>query len=174
MLRKPRAANTQATLLPAGEAVSSVGKGELSTCSMVKEPRAIAAPMITKSRRAVACNLLRGEISGIFPPEKTVCHAERSEASAFISLKTNKCRFLAALGMTGLVIFSHLPAPWAAGCRPSTDGLNCSTKTRLTKLGRSSRGTLQLVRQFQQGCHTIPVPCRSGLLQDAVQKRREL
>jgi hypothetical protein len=30
------------------------------------------------------------------------CHAERSEASAFIPLKTDKCRFLAPLGMTGL------------------------------------------------------------------------
>ena len=28
-----------------------------------------------------------------------------SEASAFISLRTDRCRFLAALGMTGLVDF---------------------------------------------------------------------
>jgi len=32
-----------------------------------------------------------------------VCHAERSEESAFISLNSNKCRFLASLGMTGRV-----------------------------------------------------------------------
>ena len=37
--------------------------------------------------------------------EKIGCHAERSEASAFISLRTDRCRFLAALGMTGLVDF---------------------------------------------------------------------
>jgi len=34
--------------------------------------------------------------------KKSRCHAERSEASAFMSLKTSKCRFLASLGMTGL------------------------------------------------------------------------
>jgi hypothetical protein len=34
---------------------------------------------------------------------KKVTRSERSEISAFISLRTGKCRFLAALGMTGLV-----------------------------------------------------------------------
>jgi hypothetical protein len=33
------------------------------------------------------------------------CHAERSEASAFIFLKTNNCRFFAALRMTGIADF---------------------------------------------------------------------
>jgi hypothetical protein len=33
--------------------------------------------------------------------KKSCCHAERSEASAFIRSKTKKCRFLATLGMTG-------------------------------------------------------------------------
>jgi hypothetical protein len=37
--------------------------------------------------------------------EKIGCHAERSEASAFIFLKTNDCRFFAALRMTGVVDF---------------------------------------------------------------------
>jgi len=43
--------------------------------------------------------------------EKTIpnCHAERSEASAFIRLKTEKCRFLAALGMTRFTwVFKNL------------------------------------------------------------------
>jgi len=40
--------------------------------------------------------------------EEIGCHAERSEASAFISLKTNKCRFLASLGMTRTGDFSQL------------------------------------------------------------------
>jgi hypothetical protein len=34
--------------------------------------------------------------------EKIVGHSERSEESAFIFLKTNKCRFFASLRMTGL------------------------------------------------------------------------
>ena len=33
------------------------------------------------------------------------CHAERSEASAFIFFKTNNCRFFAALRMTGIADF---------------------------------------------------------------------
>jgi hypothetical protein len=33
------------------------------------------------------------------------CHAERSEASAFIFLITNNCRFFAALRMTGIADF---------------------------------------------------------------------
>jgi hypothetical protein len=37
--------------------------------------------------------------------EKMGWHAERSEASAFIFLKTNNCRFFAALRMTGIVDF---------------------------------------------------------------------
>jgi signal transduction histidine kinase/predicted RNA-binding protein with RPS1 domain/DNA-binding response OmpR family regulator len=37
--------------------------------------------------------------------KKSCCHAERSEASAFIPLKKKKCRFLATLGMTGPVDF---------------------------------------------------------------------
>jgi hypothetical protein len=39
------------------------------------------------------------------------CHAERSEASAFISLKTNNCRFFAALRMTGIVDFFTASPP---------------------------------------------------------------
>ena len=42
--------------------------------------------------------------------EKIACHAERSEASAFISWKTNNCRFLAPLGMTRLGDF-FTPSP---------------------------------------------------------------
>jgi hypothetical protein len=38
-----------------------------------------------------------------------------SEASAFVSLKTNKIRFLAALGMTGLVDFFTPSLPWGEG-----------------------------------------------------------
>jgi hypothetical protein len=43
------------------------------------------------------------------------CHAERSEASAFIFLKTNNCRFFAALRMTGIVDFFTAPLPWGEG-----------------------------------------------------------
>jgi hypothetical protein len=39
------------------------------------------------------------------------CHAERSEASAFIFLKTNNCRFFAALRMTGIVDFFTASLP---------------------------------------------------------------
>ena len=44
--------------------------------------------------------------------EKISRHAEPSEASAFVSSKTNQCRRLAALGMTGPMIFSHFPGAW--------------------------------------------------------------
>jgi hypothetical protein len=37
--------------------------------------------------------------------EKMRCHAERSEAPAFIFLKTNNCRFFASLRMTGWIDF---------------------------------------------------------------------
>jgi hypothetical protein len=43
--------------------------------------------------------------------EKIGCHAERSEASAFIFLKTNNCRFFAALRMTGIVNFFTASKP---------------------------------------------------------------
>ena len=46
--------------------------------------------------------------------KKSPCHAERSEASAFISLKTHKCRFLAPLGMTGLGDFFTPSRAWVA------------------------------------------------------------
>jgi hypothetical protein len=36
---------------------------------------------------------------------KKVTDSERSEASAFIFLKTNNCRFFAALRMTGIADF---------------------------------------------------------------------
>jgi hypothetical protein len=40
------------------------------------------------------------------------CHAERSEASAFIFLKTNNCRFFAALRMTGIADFFTPSGGW--------------------------------------------------------------
>jgi hypothetical protein len=51
--------------------------------------------------------------------EKIGCHAERSEASAFIPLKTKKCRFLATLGMTGPVDFFTPSQPWVVSAAPS-------------------------------------------------------
>jgi hypothetical protein len=45
------------------------------------------------------------------------CHAERSEASAFVLLKTNNSRFFAALRMTGVVdSFTRSPA-WVTEIR---------------------------------------------------------
>jgi hypothetical protein len=56
------------------------------------------------TRRELVFQLLRvKKVSGSC--EKIGCHAERSEASAFIFLKTNDCRFFAALRMTGVVDF---------------------------------------------------------------------
>jgi len=53
--------------------------------------------------------------------KKSVCHAERSEASAFISLKTNNCRSFASLRMTGVVdLFTGCRSPFLAHCTSQT------------------------------------------------------
>jgi hypothetical protein len=55
-----------------------------------------------------------------------------SEASAFISLKTNKCRFLASLGVTWLIDFFTPSLAWALlGCPYRAERLKAMTDPHL-------------------------------------------
>jgi hypothetical protein len=69
----------------------------------------LANPSAARQKSATERNEQSSEHVGSQP--QPTCHPERSEGSAFSSLKTYKCRSFASLRMTGHGDFSHLQTP---------------------------------------------------------------